>query len=137
MLLSIFTRCHQAHAKARLVATSPHKCKLFDSTLQKMGTPVVKLQPNLIRKGDTITVVTRTTRYLLKPKRDGEFYLTSNNPARESGTVEVVGAMNIKDGTIEEGILETGKYMVFRHSKESDAGVKTSLVLRIEIEGGA
>lgn len=99
-----------------------------------MGTPISKIQTGLVAVGDRLIVTTRTTRYILAGRPGGEFTLSTNNPTKKSGVVRVVGSMSTFDGTIEEGSLETGRYMVFRHPEDGEVAVKTSLVIRIEVE---
>lgn len=99
-----------------------------------MGIPVAKLQTSLVGVGDKVVVVTRTTRYTVGRRAEGGFSLATNNPTKKSGVVEVVGAMDARTGEVDDGVLETGKYMVFRHAGDGDWATKTSLVTRIEIE---
>jgi hypothetical protein len=99
-----------------------------------MGIPVAKMQTSLVGPGDKVLVVTRTTRYTVGRRAEGMFSLTTNNPTKKSGVVEVVGAMDTRTGEIEEGVIESGKYMVFRHAGDGEWAIKTSLVTRIEVE---
>jgi hypothetical protein len=99
-----------------------------------MGIPVAKLQISLIGAGDRVVVITRTTRYTLVIRGGGGVFLTTNNPAKKSGVVEVVGAMDTGSGEVGDGVVEVGKYLVFRCADDGDWATKTSMVTRIEVE---
>lgn len=102
-----------------------------------MGISIAKLQVALVRTGDRVTVVTRTTRYTVTRAASGEFRMVTNSPAKKAGVVELLGSMDTRTGEVDFGALETGCYMVFRHAGDGDEAVKTSLVTRIEVETGS
>lgn len=99
-----------------------------------MGISVAKMQITLVGNGDRVVVSTRTTRYMLSRGLRGGLGLITSSPLKRSGEVTSVGSMDTSSGEVDEGSLETGKYMVFQFLGDGDWAIKTSLITRIELE---